>query len=109
MAYIFKYSIRSGTPASSLDGQVPEAIKEERNQTLLSLLEKNSRRRNQALIGTAQEVLVEGPDKKGLRYMGRTRGIARCISNATAPDRRTGAGPDRSHHAKRPLRHAAGR
>jgi tRNA-2-methylthio-N6-dimethylallyladenosine synthase len=74
MAYIFKYSIRSGTPASSLDGQVPEAIKEERNQTLLSLLEKNSRRRNQALIGTAQEVLVEGPDKKGLRYMGRTRG-----------------------------------
>jgi tRNA-2-methylthio-N6-dimethylallyladenosine synthase len=74
MAYIFKYSIRSGTPAATMPGQVPDAVKEERNQILLRLLEKNSRRRNQSLIGTVQEVLVEGPDKKGLRYMGRTRG-----------------------------------
>jgi tRNA-2-methylthio-N6-dimethylallyladenosine synthase len=55
-------------------GQVPEETKEARNQILLHLLEENSRRRNGALIGTVQEVLVEGPDKKGLRYMGRTRG-----------------------------------
>ena len=74
MAYIFKYSTRSGTPAATMSGQVPDAVKEERNQILLRLLEKNSRRRNQALVGTVQEVLVEGPDKKGLRYMGRTRG-----------------------------------
>ena len=74
MAYIFKYSIRSGTPAATMPGQVPEEVKEERNQILLRLLEQNSRRRNQALVGTNQEVLVEGPDKKGLRFMGRTRG-----------------------------------
>ena len=74
MAYIFKYSIRSGTPAATMPGQVPEEVKEERNQILLRLLEQNSRRRNQSLVGTEQEVLVEGPDKKGLRYMGRTRG-----------------------------------
>jgi tRNA-2-methylthio-N6-dimethylallyladenosine synthase len=74
MAYIFKYSIRSGTPAATMPGQVPDPVKEERNQILLRLLEKNSRRRNQALVGTMQEVLVEGPDKKGLRYTGRTRG-----------------------------------
>jgi len=74
MAYIFKYSIRSGTLAATLPGQVPEPVKETRNQILLRLLEKNSRRRNQSLVGTVQEVLVEGPDKKGLRYMGRTRG-----------------------------------
>ncbi|MFA5057750.1 MAG: tRNA (N6-isopentenyl adenosine(37)-C2)-methylthiotransferase MiaB [Opitutaceae bacterium] len=74
MAYIFKYSIRTGTPAATMPGQVPEEVKEERNQILLRLLEKNSRRRNQALIGTVQEVLVEGPDRKGLRFMGRTRG-----------------------------------
>ena len=74
MAYVFKYSVRSGTPAAGLEGQVPEEIKEERNQSLLSLLEMNSRRRNQALIGSTQEVLVEGPDKRGLRYTGRTRG-----------------------------------
>jgi len=74
MAYIFKYSIRTGTPAATLPGQVPDGVKEERNQVLLRLLEQNSRRRNQALIGTVQEVLVEGPDRKGLRYVGRTRG-----------------------------------
>ena len=54
--------------------QTLEPVKETRNQILLRLLEKNSRRRNQSLVGTVQEVLVEGPDKKGLRYMGRTRG-----------------------------------
>jgi tRNA-2-methylthio-N6-dimethylallyladenosine synthase len=74
MAYIFKYSVRSGTAAAALPGQVPDAVKEERNQVLLRLLEQNSRRRNHALIGTVQEVLVEGPDRKGLRYLGRTRG-----------------------------------
>jgi len=74
MAYIFKYSVRSGTAAAALPGQVPEAVKEERNQILLRLLEQNSRRRNQALVGTVQEVLVEGPDRKGLRFLGRTRG-----------------------------------
>jgi len=74
MAYIFKYSVRSGTPAAAMAGQIPEEVKEERNQVLLRLLEDNSRRRNQSLIGTTQEVLVEGPDRKGLRQMGRTRG-----------------------------------
>ena len=74
MAYVFKYSIRSGTPAAALADQVPDAVKEERNQTLLRVLGQNSDRRNATLIGTVQEVLVEGPDKKGRGYMGRTRG-----------------------------------
>ncbi len=74
MAYIFKYSVRSGTPAAGLAEQVPEPVKEERNQILLGLLAANSDRRNATLLGTTQEVLVEGPDKKGLGFMGRTRG-----------------------------------
>lgn len=74
MAYVFKYSIRTGTPAAALEDQVPEEVKEERNQILLKILAANSDRRNAALVGTTQEVLVEGLDKKGLRYIGRTRG-----------------------------------
>ncbi len=74
MAYIFKYSIRSGTPAADLAGQVPDEVKEERNQVLLGRLAANSDRRNATLLGTTQEVLVEGPDKKGRKFMGRTRG-----------------------------------
>jgi tRNA-2-methylthio-N6-dimethylallyladenosine synthase len=74
MAYVFKYSIRTGTPAATLADQVPEEVKEERNQILLKILAQNSNRRNAGLVGTTQEVLVEGPDKKGLRFTGRTRG-----------------------------------
>jgi tRNA-2-methylthio-N6-dimethylallyladenosine synthase len=74
MAYIFKYSIRTGTPAAAMGDQVPDAVKERRNAELLSLLEANSDRRNATLLGTTLEVLVEGPDKKGRGYMGRTRG-----------------------------------
>lgn len=74
MAYIFKYSIRTGTPAATMAVQIPEAVKEERNAILLKILEANSNRRNATLIGSTQEVLVEGPDKKGLGFMGRTRG-----------------------------------
>jgi len=74
MAYVFKYSVRSGTPAAELADQVPDAVKEERNQALLQILADNSVRRNQLLIGTVEEVLVEGRDKTGQRLTGRTRG-----------------------------------
>ncbi|HVU18024.1 MAG TPA: tRNA (N6-isopentenyl adenosine(37)-C2)-methylthiotransferase MiaB [Candidatus Didemnitutus sp.] len=74
MAYIFRYSIRTGTPAATMADQVPDAVKEERNAILLGLLEQNSNRRNAQLLGTVQEVLVEGPDKRGRQFMGRTRG-----------------------------------
>jgi tRNA-2-methylthio-N6-dimethylallyladenosine synthase len=74
MAFIFKYSIRTGTPAADLADQVPDEVKEERNAALLRILQANSNRRNATLLGTTQEVLVEGPDKKGIGYMGRTRG-----------------------------------
>ncbi|MFI5335700.1 MAG: tRNA (N6-isopentenyl adenosine(37)-C2)-methylthiotransferase MiaB [Opitutales bacterium] len=74
MAYIFKYSLRSGTPAAGMADPVPERVKEERNQLLLDLLKANSDRRNATLIGSTLEVLVEGADKKGLGFMGRTRG-----------------------------------
>jgi tRNA-2-methylthio-N6-dimethylallyladenosine synthase len=74
MAYVFKYSIRSGTPAAEAGDHIPDAVKEARNRELLGILEANSIRRNALLEGTTQEVLVEGRDKKGVRFMGRTRG-----------------------------------
>ncbi len=74
MAYIFKYSTRTGTPAAEMDGQVPAEVKEARNRELLALLEKQSEKRNRALLGTTGEVLVEGPARKGPYFTGRTRG-----------------------------------
>jgi tRNA-2-methylthio-N6-dimethylallyladenosine synthase len=82
MAYIFKYSIRTGTPAAGLEDQVPDDVKERRNQELLAILQRNSLRRTAQLIGTVEEVLVEGPDKNGGRYTGRTRGNRVCVFDA---------------------------
>jgi len=83
MAYVFKYSIRSGTPAAELPDQIPDEIKEARNRQLLDILEKNSTRRNETLVGSVQEVLIEGPDKTGLRFTGRTRGNRVAIFDAS--------------------------
>jgi tRNA-2-methylthio-N6-dimethylallyladenosine synthase len=74
MAYIFKYSVRTGTPAAAMAGEVPTEDKERRNQALLDLLHQQSLARNEQLLGRTVEVLVEGPDKVGRRLSGRTAG-----------------------------------
>lgn len=80
MAFIFKYSVRTGTPAESMGDQIPQKVKEERNQILLKVLEKSSLRRNQSLVGLEQEVLVEGPAKRGEgMFTGRNRGHRKVI------------------------------
>ncbi|PTX98597.1 tRNA (N6-isopentenyl adenosine(37)-C2)-methylthiotransferase MiaB [Opitutus sp. ER46] len=84
MAYIFKYSIRTGTPAATLPDQVDEEVKERRNQELLAILEENSLRRTAALVGTVEQVLVDGRDKTGARLTGRTRGNRVCVFDGPA-------------------------
>jgi len=72
--YLFKYSPRPGTRAATFDNQVAEAVKSERFNTLLALQETIQLRRNRARIGRCEEVLVEGPSKKGsVQLTGRTR------------------------------------
>ena len=85
MAYIFKYSIRSGTPAASLLDQVSQEVKASRNQILLDILAQSSLNRNRSLLGSVQEVLVEGPARKGEgMYSGRTRGNRKVIFPGSA-------------------------
>lgn len=82
MAYIFKYSVRTGTPAEIMPDQIPQEEKERRNQVLLDILHESSRRRNEALVGTTQQVLVEGPARKGDKFTGKTRGFRTAIFDA---------------------------
>ena len=84
MAFIFKYSPRSGTVSAGLPDDVPTEEKERRNQVLLDLLAEYSLERNARLVGTVQEVLVEGPAKRGEnRYQGRTPGNRKVIFAAS--------------------------
>ena len=73
-AYTFLYSKRSGTPAATMDGQVPDALKHERLNQLMAVQNEISKEINDALLDSVQEVMVEGPSKNDTAmWSGRTR------------------------------------
>jgi tRNA-2-methylthio-N6-dimethylallyladenosine synthase len=72
-AFIFRYSPRRNTPAAIMEGQLAEKVKMERNQALLTLLDEIAERRNRELVGTQDEILVEGESRTSdRRFQGRT-------------------------------------
>ncbi|MGE5808492.1 MAG: tRNA (N6-isopentenyl adenosine(37)-C2)-methylthiotransferase MiaB [Nitrospirota bacterium] len=72
--FAFKYSRRPGTAALKLSGHLPEETKEKRLDQVLALQKEISVRKNRDLIGSIQEVLLDGHSKKGGMITGRTRG-----------------------------------
>ncbi len=85
MAFIFKYSVRSGTRAAEMADQVPQEVKEARNQTLLEILQRHSLSRNRGRCGAVEPVLVEGLARKGEgMYMGRNPGNRKVVFPGTA-------------------------
>ena len=50
-AFTFQYSIRPGTPAATMDDQVPKAVVQERYERLTALQERISWEENQKLVG----------------------------------------------------------
>ena len=80
MAFIFRYSVRAGTPAEKFGDQIPEEIKDARDKELLAILAKHSMERNNSLIGTVQEVLVETRAKRGEGiFQGRNDGDRKVV------------------------------
>ena len=62
-AFNFKYSPRIGTKASEFEDQLTENIKQKRLERVISLQNHHSIERNQQLIGSIQDVLVEKQSK----------------------------------------------
>ena len=85
-AFIFKYSPRPGTRSAALPDDVPTAEKERRDQVLLADQEKRGLKRNQMLVGTVREVLVEGPSLRNkARWSGRDSGNRIVVFEPSAP------------------------
>jgi tRNA-2-methylthio-N6-dimethylallyladenosine synthase len=79
-AYIFKYSVRPGTPAERLPDDVPEDVKHARLQELLELQRAVTFSKNSRLIGTEAEVLFEEENPETpARSSGRTRTYKRVV------------------------------
>lgn len=73
-AYTFIYSPREGTPAASMEDNVPMSVKKERLQRLNNVVNENSLRFNGRLRGEVVEVLVESESKNNSEVLaGRTR------------------------------------
>jgi tRNA-2-methylthio-N6-dimethylallyladenosine synthase len=64
-AFTFQYSVRPGTPAATMDGQVPKAVVQERYERLVALQDEIAWTENRALVGRTLDVLVaEGEGRK---------------------------------------------
>jgi tRNA-2-methylthio-N6-dimethylallyladenosine synthase len=86
-AFTFVYSPRRGTEAAVMAEQVPEDVKRERITRLVDLVQRHAAEHNAALVGTVQEVLVEGPSRTDPAVLrGRTRGNKTTLFEGDAGD-----------------------
>ncbi|MEL6288122.1 MAG: tRNA (N6-isopentenyl adenosine(37)-C2)-methylthiotransferase MiaB [Pseudomonadota bacterium] len=71
-AYSFKYSPRPGTPAASIDDQVPEEVKSDRLQRLQRTLFAQQTAFNASKVGATMPVLFERAGKHPGQLVGRS-------------------------------------
>ena len=81
-SYSFLYSPRPGTPAAELEDATPQAQKLERLQRLQLQLEAQSRAVSEAMVGTVQQVLVEGPSTRDPAELAARTGNNRTVNFA---------------------------
>jgi tRNA-2-methylthio-N6-dimethylallyladenosine synthase len=62
--FMFKYSDRPNVPATRFSDKVPDTVSNERFSTLLEIQTGFTLNKNEALVGTTQEVLVDGLSKR---------------------------------------------
>ena len=73
-AFTFIYSKREGTPAAKMEDQIPEDVKHERFNRVLSKVNEILAEINESYVGKTVEVLVEGKSKTDdTKFTGRTR------------------------------------
>lgn len=70
--FSFKYSARPGTPAATMDGQVPVEVMDERLQRLQAALNASQLAFNQASVGKRCTVLVERRGKHDGQWLGKS-------------------------------------
>ena len=69
---VFTYSPEEGTPAASMENQIPEEVKEERRDEIMELQQEISLEKGNARIGQEFLVMIEGKVADENAYVGRT-------------------------------------
>ena len=71
-AYSFKYSPRPGTPAASMEDQIPRELMDDRLQRLQARINENQLAFNRSKVGADTQVLIERRGKLKGQMIGRT-------------------------------------
>jgi ribosomal protein S12 methylthiotransferase len=81
---VFKFSIEEGTTAATMPDQISKKLKEERYDRLMTLQQKISLKKNQALVGKTFKMLCEGTSEESeLVYQARLPSQAPEIDGVT--------------------------
>ena len=75
-AYTFQYSIRPGTPAATMEDQIPKEIVQERYERLAALQDRISREENDKQIGRTVQVMVTATEGRKQAETARLSGRA---------------------------------
>lgn len=78
VAFLFSYSPRKGTPAMRWRDDIPEEVKNERLQRLISLQDQIYAKQRQSMLGNRMEVLIE---KRNFKDDNLLKGRTRCWKN----------------------------
>jgi tRNA-2-methylthio-N6-dimethylallyladenosine synthase len=71
-AYSFKYSARPGTPAATMEDQIPREIMDDRLQRLQAKINEHQLAFNRSKVGCDTEVLIEREGKHAGQMIGRS-------------------------------------
>jgi len=85
-AYIYKYSVREGTPAAGMADDVPPEVKTERFRELELIQKSIQMTALEALIGTSLEVLAEYVNKKTAGELGGHSTCQKVVNFPASPD-----------------------
>lgn len=73
-AFTFQYSVRPGTPAAEMKGQIPQDVVTERFSRLLELQNAHCYESNLSAVDSTEEILIEGRSETAPHILsGRTR------------------------------------
>ena len=68
----FAFSAEEGTPAADMEGQLDEDVKERRAEVIMEQQMMIAVKKNKALVGETIEIVIEGFDRYGDCYFGRS-------------------------------------
>lgn len=87
----FAYSAEENTPAADMDGQLDEDVKQRRADVIMEQQMIIAVKKNKKLVGSTLEIVIEGFDRYGECYFGRSAADAPEIDGKiffTSPDKR---------------------